>query len=84
MLDNSTAAFLELTQESLMDRHNQRASRARRPLLLNFVRRQPVDDLEYRYDPGQHLNVAIKDGVPVVATALGRAQLKTLGVAAED
>jgi len=67
-----------------MDRHNQRAPRARRPLLLNFVRRQPVDDLEYRYDLEQHLNVGVKDGVPVVATALGRTQLKTLGVAAED
>ena len=67
-----------------MDRHDQWAQSTRQPLLLNFVRAQPTADLNYRYDETQRLNVTVVDGVPVVATASGRAHLKTLGVAAED
>jgi len=65
-----------------MDQHDQRIPQ--RPLLLNFVRPQPADDLDYSYDSAQRLNVTVKDGVPVVATALGRAKLKSVGEVAED
>jgi hypothetical protein len=67
-----------------MDQNDRRTPLARRPFLLNFVRAQREDDLDFRYDPGRRLNVNVKDGVPVVGTGLGKARLKTLGVAAED
>jgi hypothetical protein len=67
-----------------MDQHGQGERRARRPLLLTFARQQPADDLDYCYDPAQRLNITVRDGLAVVATARGRARLKTLGVAAED
>jgi hypothetical protein len=67
-----------------MDRCDQRVRRTLRPFLLNFARPQPAIDLGFNYDAVQRLNVTAHDGVPVVATAGGRAMLKTLGVAAED
>jgi hypothetical protein len=67
-----------------MNPDDQRVSPARRPLLLNFVRRQPAGDIHYCYDAALRLNVTARDGIPVVATACGRAALKTQAVQAED
>jgi hypothetical protein len=67
-----------------MDSHHTRARPARGPLLLNFVRPQPVSDLSFHYDARRRLNVMAHDGTPVVATAGGRAMLKSQGQVAED
>jgi hypothetical protein len=67
-----------------MNNNDQPMSPARRPLLLNFVRRQPGGDIDYCYDAALCLNVSPQDGIPVVATAGGRAALKTQAVQAED
>jgi hypothetical protein len=52
-----------------MDEHGDRGRPSHRPLLLNFIRRQPDSDVRFRYDAEKSLNVTTPDDIPVVVVA---------------